>query len=59
MARIADTELSRLKEEISLVRLVEARGIELRKHGAGDLIGRCPFHDDKTPSLVVSPKKNL
>ncbi len=59
MARISDTELSRLKAEISLVRLVEARGIELRKHGSGDLIGRCPFHDDKTPSLVVSPKKNL
>ena len=38
--------------------MVEAQGIELKQHGA-DWIGRCPFHDDKTPSLVVSPKKNL
>jgi len=22
-------------------------------------VGHCPFHDDKTPSLVVSPEKNL
>lgn len=28
------------------------------RHGA-DLIGRCPFHDDKTPSLVITPGKNL
>ena len=58
MARIADQELKRLKEEISVERLVEGAGIELKAHGA-DRIGRCPFHDDKTPSLVVSPKKNL
>jgi DNA primase len=37
---------------------VTAAGIELRKHGA-DLVGRCPFHEDHTPSLVVSPEKNL
>lgn len=29
-----------------------------KKHGS-DLIGRCPFHDDKTPSLVITPEKNL
>jgi serine/threonine protein kinase len=23
------------------------------RHGAKDLVGRCPFHDDRTPSLVV------
>jgi DNA primase catalytic core len=58
MARIPDQELERLKEEISVERLVEGAGIELKAHGA-DRIGRCPFHDDKTPSLVISPKKNL
>jgi len=26
---------------------------------AADLVGRCPFHDDRTPSLVVTPAKNL
>jgi len=58
MARIPDDEISRLKNEISLERLVRARGIELRKHGA-DLIGLCPFHNDRDPSLVISPAKNL
>ncbi|MGI8663237.1 MAG: CHC2 zinc finger domain-containing protein [Acidimicrobiales bacterium] len=58
MARIPDDELARLKAEVSIVRLVEAAGIELRRHGA-DLVGLCPFHDDHEPSLVISPKKNL
>jgi DNA primase catalytic core len=58
MARIPAAELERLKEEIALVRLVESTGVELKPHGA-DRIGHCPFHEDKTPSLVVSPKKNL
>jgi DNA primase catalytic core len=58
MARIPAAELKRLKQEIALVRLVEAAGVALKPHGA-DRIGRCPFHEDKTPSLVVSPKKNL
>jgi DNA primase len=30
---------------------VEARGVKLRRHGK-DLVGLCPFHDDKRPSLV-------
>ncbi len=58
MARIPDTEIERLKREISLERLAESQGIELKRHGA-DLIGLCPFHDDREPSLVISPKKNL
>jgi DNA primase len=37
---------------------VEAEGIELRRHGT-DLLGLCPFHDDREPSLVVSPKGDL
>jgi DNA primase len=58
MARIPDDEIERLKREVPIERLVKAAGIELRKHGA-DLIGRCPFHDDREPSLVITPEKNL
>jgi DNA primase len=58
MARIPDAEIEHLKRDIALERLVESAGIELKRHGK-DLVGRCPFHDDKTPSLVVSPEKNL
>ena len=43
---------------MAVVRLVEASGIEL-KRGGKDLLGRCPFHEDDTASLVVTPAKNL
>lgn len=58
MARIPEAEIERLKREVSVERLIEARGIQLKRHGA-DLHGLCPFHPDKSPSLVVTPSKNL
>ena len=58
MARIPDAEVERLKEQVSLAGLAEAAGVTLRKTGA-DLTGCCPFHEDDTPSLVISPAKNL
>ena len=58
MARIPDGVIERLKTDVSVQRLAEARGVVFTRHGA-DLIGRCPFHEDKTPSLVVTPAKNL
>jgi DNA primase len=58
MARIADAEIERLRVEVSLVRLVESSGVKLSKRG-GDMVACCPFHDDATPSFVVTPAKNL
>jgi DNA primase len=58
MGRIPEAELERLKREVSLLEWVQAAGVELRRHGA-NWLGRCPFHDDRTPSLVVTPAKNL
>ena len=58
MARIPEEEIARLKREVSIERLAEAHGIKLKRHGA-DLIGLCPFHEDHSPSLVISPQKNL
>lgn len=58
MARVPEAELARIKAEVSLVRLVESAGVELRRQGR-DLVGQCPFHDDRTPSLVVTPARNL
>jgi DNA primase len=58
MARIPEDELERLKNEISVQRLVEASGVELSK-GGKNLLGKCPWHDDKTASLVLTPHKNL
>jgi len=59
MPRIPEDELERIKREIDLAALVRSRGIELKPHGSGHLAGKCPFHDDSTPSFVVTPGKNL
>ncbi len=58
MARIPSEVVERLKREVSVERIVQAKEIELRRHG-DNLVGRCPFHEDRTPSLVVTPSKNL
>ena len=58
MPRYPDELIERIKSDISLERLLAAQGHELKKHGK-DLITTCPFHDDKTPSLVISPESNL
>jgi hypothetical protein len=58
MARIPDEEIERLKREIKIERLVTGFGVELKGAGA-NLVGRCPFHDDRTPSLIVTPETNL
>lgn len=58
MARIPDEEIERLKKEIPMERLVTGFGVELKRQGA-NLLGRCPFHDDRTPSLSVTPGTNL
>jgi DNA primase len=58
MARIPEHDIQRLKDEISVLRLVESAGVELRKVGK-DWAGRCPFHADDTASLVITPSKNL
>ena len=58
MARIPDTDLQRLKDDISVQRLIEAAGVELKKSGK-DWAGKCPFHADDTASLVITPAKNL
>ena len=58
MARILDDEIQRLKKEISLEHLATARGIKLARTGA-NLLRLCPFHADREPSLVITPKTNL
>jgi DNA primase catalytic core len=58
MARIPAEEIERLKADVAVERLVEASGVALKAAGK-DLLGRCPFHEDREASLVVTPAKNL
>ena len=41
-----------------LVALAQAKGVHLKKSGKSHK-GRCPFHDDKTPSFSIDTSKNL
>ena len=55
MARIKDSCVEAVKQVADIVVLVEAR-TRLRKVG-GRYTGRCPFHQEKTPSFSVSPDR--
>lgn len=58
MARLADEVIERIKRDVSLVRLAESQGYQLKKHGK-DYALSCPFHEEKTASCIISPKTNL
>jgi len=55
---IPEDEIERIKRGTDLAAVIRARGVELKAQG-GDLVGRCPFHDDHDPSLRVTPAKGL
>jgi DNA primase catalytic core len=58
--KIPEDQIEAVKRQTDLVALVQSRGVELKKHGAKDFIGRCPFHDDKNnPNFIVTPDKGL
>jgi DNA primase len=57
VARLPDEMVERIKREISVQRLVEARGIQLKRVGK-NLVGLCPFHQETNPSLTITPSTN-
>lgn len=50
--------IDEILDRVDLVRVIEERGVALKRRGAG-LMGVCPFHGDKGPSLSVSPDRGL
>ena len=58
MARFSDQFIDKVKRDISLMSLIEAKGYQPKPHGS-DYVMCCPFHDDDTASLVITPAKNL
>jgi DNA primase catalytic core len=58
MARIPQSEIDRIKSTVSLLDWVRGQGLEVKKQGK-DYALCCPFHDDKTPSCMISPSKNV
>ncbi|HEX5450347.1 MAG TPA: DNA primase [Gaiellaceae bacterium] len=57
MARIKDSSVEAVKAGADFVAVVEDR-TALRKAGAR-LTGRCPFHEERTPSFSVNPVDKL
>ncbi len=58
MARLADDVINRIKQDVSLLRLAESQGHAVTRQGK-DYVVCCPFHEENTPSCIISPKTNL
>jgi DNA primase len=57
-SRIPAATIERIRSRVDLVRLVEEAGVTLRRSGK-NYIGRCPFHQDDSPSFSVSAERQL
>ncbi len=56
---INQEEIDTIKSYVDVAPFMQASGVELTRNGRG-YKGYCPFHEDnKTPSLSVTPGKNL
>ncbi len=55
---IANEEIERVKESVSLAEVIRRRGVELKRKGK-QLWGLCPFHLEDEPSFAVDEKKGL
>jgi DNA primase len=51
-------DFEEIKKSTDIVRVVESYGIALKREGK-DFVGLCPFHEDKAPSMRVTPAKGL
>src|SRR5947208_4739290 len=57
MARITDGSIEQVKAAADIVEVVQGR-TQLRKQGAR-LLGRCPFHEERSPSFSVDAGRGL
>lgn len=51
----------RLQELCSKVDLLEyaEKTVDFQRRGSGEVAAHCPLHEDKTPSLMISPERGL
>jgi DNA primase len=56
--RIRDEDIAAVREKSPIADVI-GEHVQLRNAGGGNLKGLCPFHDEKSPSLSVSPSKGL
>ena len=58
MQQVTKEGIERIKKANALAEVVAERGIEIKKKGE-TLVASCPFHEEKTPSFVITPSKGL
>lgn len=56
--RIRDEDIALVRERTSIVDII-SETVTLKPGGGGNLKGLCPFHEEKTPSFMVSPARNV
>ena len=56
--RIRDEDIAAVRERSDIAEVI-GEHVQLRNAGGGNLKGICPFHDEKSPSLSVSPARGL
>ena len=54
MTRYTADSRDRVRDAVDMLAVVGAR-TELRRAGANEYVGLCPFHDERTPSFGVNP----
>ena len=54
MTRYTADSRDRVREAVDMIALVSAR-TELRRAGASEWVGLCPFHEERSPSFGVNP----
>ena len=47
-----------IKEQVSIVAYIQKHGIKTKRSG-NQYMARCPFHDDKTPSMTINDKDGM
>ena len=57
MAKIPQSTIDRIRDQSDIVDIISEE-VSLKRKGV-NYFGRCPFHDEKTPSFSVSPSKQI
>ena len=52
-------DIEAVKQRADIRQVMEHWGLVLKRTGPDQFMATCPFHDDKTPSLSVTPSKGL
>lgn len=56
--KIRQDDVEAVRERTDIVQVISGY-LQLKKAGRDSLVGLCPFHPEKTPSLSVSPSKQV